>query len=51
MINAGAIMTVSMVEPGAGARAARLERVLEVWRQLSANGGERAPPIGYDDAA
>jgi glutaminase len=46
MINAGAMMTVSMVFPELS-RAERLERVLGVWKRLS--GGPDAP-IGYDDA-
>jgi glutaminase len=46
-INAGAIMTVSMVEP-LYTRAVRLQRVMEVWKRLSTGGGEEK--IGYDDA-
>jgi glutaminase len=45
-INAGAIMTVSMVQPDAGDRAARLAKVLEVWRRLSA---DTTGTVGYDD--
>jgi glutaminase len=46
MINAGAIMTVSMVQPTLEDRKKRLEYVLDVWRKLS---GGRAAPVGYDD--
>jgi len=45
-INAGAIMAVSMVYPDFN-RAARLKKVIDVWKQLS--GGDDAP-IGYDNA-
>lgn len=47
MINAGAIMTVSMVHPEVQERAARLNKVLRIWKDLS--GGEAAP-IGYAPA-
>jgi glutaminase len=51
MINAGAIMSVSMVFPAYN-RQKRLEKVLEFWKQLTngaANTEDGKPPIGYDD--
>ena len=47
MINAGAIMSISMVYPEYN-RATRLEKVMDFWKRLSADGDETA--IGYDDA-
>ena len=47
MINAGAIMTTSMVVPELESRSDRLEYVLNVWRELS--GDEEGTKIGYDD--
>ena len=47
MINAGAIMTTSMVAPYLESRKERLEHVLQVWRDLS--GDVRRQKIGYDD--
>jgi glutaminase len=44
-INAGAMMTMSMVYPDYN-RKARLEKIMGVWKALS--GGDDAP-IGYDD--
>jgi glutaminase len=44
-INAGAIMAASMAFPTTPTRAERLEKVLDVWRRLSAPDA----PIGYDD--
>lgn len=50
MINAGAIMSVSMVYPELS-RQQRLEAVLQFWHKLSAGGGAaRSDPVGYDDA-
>jgi len=46
MINAGAIMAVSMVYPKIESRKERLEKVLNIWKRLS--GGNTAP-IGYDE--
>ena len=47
MINAGAIMMVSMVHPEITNRKQRLEKVLEVWKRLS--GGADGDPIGYSE--
>jgi glutaminase len=47
MINAGAIMTVSMVHPEIMNRSERLAKVLDVWRRLSA--GAQGDPIGYSE--
>jgi glutaminase len=50
MINAGAIMSVSMVYPTLN-RQARLEKVLDFWKELSAGiGATEHEPVGYDDA-
>ena len=46
-INAGAILSCSMVFPGIEAREERLKRVINYWKELS--GGLDAP-IGYDEA-
>lgn len=48
-INAGAIMTVSMVEPDVADTRMRLETVLDAWRQLSAAECFKNDPIGYDN--
>ena len=45
-INAGAMMTVSMVYPHEKSRQQRLSKVIDFWKRLS--GGPDAP-IGYDD--
>ena len=47
MINAGAIMSVSMVYPDLN-RKKRLEKVLDFWRELSR--GSSARPVSYDEA-
>ena len=47
MINAGAIMSVSMVYPKKKTREERLRSVMDVWRRLSAD--VNASSIGYDD--
>ena len=50
MINAGAIMSVSMVYPELN-RKKRLEKILEFWRELSAGAAPaNADPVSYDDA-
>ena len=49
MINAGAIMAVSMVYPKLKTREARLEKVMEVWKSLC-SGDAKGAEIGYDDA-
>lgn len=46
-INAGAIMTVSMVEPDVADSRMRLETVLDAWRELSAADKFERDPIGY----
>ena len=46
MINAGAIMSVSMVYPELKSREKRLKAVMDIWKRLS--GGENAP-IGYEE--
>ena len=46
-INAGAIMSMSMVYPGE-TRTKRLERVLDVWKQVSQY-STAPPPIGFDE--
>jgi len=46
MINAGAVMSVSMVYPSEKSRDTRREKVMDVWRKLS--GGKDAP-IGYSE--
>jgi len=48
-INAGAIMTVSMVMPQVPDMQRRLECVMEAWRQLSAAEKFDKDPIGYDE--
>ena len=48
MINAGAIMAVSMVYPKLKTREERLEKVLEVWKSLCGN--SKGAEVGYDDA-
>ena len=51
MINAGAIMSVSMVFPAYN-RTKRLEKVLDFWKQLTdgaVNTEDGKHPIGYDD--
>jgi glutaminase len=50
MINAGAIMSVSMVYPDLN-RAKRLEKILDFWRDLSSGAAASdIDPVGYDDA-
>ena len=47
MINAGAIMSVSMVYPDLN-RKKRLEKILDFWKDLSA-GAAASDSVGYDD--
>ena len=50
MINAGAIMSVSMVYPDLN-RKKRLEKILDFWHDLSSGtSAADADPVGYDDA-
>ena len=48
MINAGAIMAVSMVYPELKTRKERLEKVLETWKSLCGN--SKGAEVGYDEA-
>lgn len=48
-INAGAIMTVSMVSPDVPDMKMRHQTVLEAWRDLSAADMMPEDPIGYDE--
>ena len=52
-INAGAIMSCSMVKSNLATRPERLDSVMDVWRALSGGKvekGSKEDPIGYDDA-
>jgi len=49
MINAGAIMACSMVHPDEKSRQRRLERVMDVWRDLSGPISSPSHPISYDN--
>lgn len=49
-VNAGAIMTVSMVQPGLPDSKKRLDHVINTWKLLSAAPIDGEGPIGYDEA-